>query len=230
MSFQIAIDGPVSAGKGTVSRLVADRLGLLYVDTGAMYRAVAYRALEKGISLGDESSLGKLINQIHIELKRPTPETADGRLVTVLLDGLDVSWQIRTEKIGRAASAIANFKLVRQVLVKIQQQIALNQNIIMEGRDITSVVLPNADLKIYMTANQVVRAKRRHLEQLIKGQDITFEEVLESLVSRDRENISRKESPLKIMPDAWVIDTSDLAIPQVVAIICSRAELLLDRH
>lgn len=224
--LQIAIDGPVAAGKGTVSRLVADRLGLLYIDTGAMYRAVAYQALKEKIDWDDEPGLVKIIKNHTLELQTPKGKKKDGRLTTVILDGRDVSWEIRTELVGKGASQIANHKLVRKALVALQQKIAKANNVVMEGRDITSVVLPKAQLKIYLTANDIVRAKRRHLELLVRGEDITFEEVYQQLIARDKENMQRKESPLKIVPDAWVIDTSDLAIPQVVSIICSRAQTL----
>ncbi|MBU0979016.1 MAG: (d)CMP kinase [Patescibacteria group bacterium] len=226
MSFQIAIDGPVSAGKGTVSRLVADRLGLLYVDTGAMYRAVAFKALENHVSWDDEADLVKLIQDTKIELERPTAKTADGRLVTVLLDRQDVSWQIRTEKIGQGASVVSTHKLVRQALVKIQQQIAQGQDVVMEGRDITSVVLPKANFKIYLTASPVVRAKRRHLDQLTKGHDMTYDEIYHNLVKRDKDDTQRQASPLLIVPGAWVIDSSDYSIMQVVDLIVDKAKII----
>jgi CMP/dCMP kinase len=224
MSFQIAIDGPVAAGKGTVSRLVADRLKLLYVDTGAMYRVVAFKALESDISWDDEPGLFKMIEQTNIRLEQPSEKTADGRLVTVLLDGEDVSWQIRTEKIGKGASAVSRHPLVRKALVKVQQKIAEDQDVVMEGRDITSVVLPNADLKIYLTANPRTRAKRRHMEVIKIKPQVTLEEVESNLRKRDEDDQNRVADPLQIVSDAWVLDSTEYNITQVVEQITDRVE------
>jgi CMP/dCMP kinase len=220
--FQIAIDGPVAAGKGTVSRLVADRLGYLYIDTGAMYRALAYKARQGEINLTSEDSLVKLLQSTVIELHLPTDDQSDSRLSTVLLDGEDVSWQIRTEQCGKDASDISASLGVRQEMVALQQQLAQEQSVVMEGRDITTVVLPNANLKVYLTAHPLVRAKRRHLQLLVRGIDVPFEQVYEELVQRDKDNIERAHGSLMIHPEALVIDTSDLAILQVVDIITSR--------
>jgi len=225
-SFQIAIDGPVAAGKGTVSRLVAERLGFLYVDTGAMYRATALLGERHKIALDDEVSLVKLINKAKIEMRNPTNGEKDGRLTTLLLNDEDVSWAIRTEKMSKGSSAVAVLPLVRKALVKKQQQIALGQDVVMEGRDITYRVLPNADLKIYLTASDEVRAKRRQLQLQIRGQDIEFEKVYSEMIKRDKQDMGRKSDPLKIVPEAWVLDTSTLEIDHVVAMIVEKVKIM----
>lgn len=226
-TFQVAIDGPVAAGKGTVSRLLADRLKLLYVDTGAMYRVVAYLGLQHKIDLDQEDLLLPLVQQTQITLRNPVGPEIDGRLTTVLVDDQDVSWAIRTEKVSQGASKVAVHPKIREELVKKQQQIADQQDVVMEGRDITFKVLPNADLKIYLTANNTVRAKRRHFDLLTKGVDVEFNEVYQDLIQRDERDINRAIDPLQQVKDAWVIDTSDLSIPQVVSLITAKARMLM---
>ncbi len=226
MPFHIAIDGPVAAGKGTVSRLAAERLGFLYVDTGAMYRVTALIAHRQSLSLDNEQSLVTAIEKSVIEMRNPTESERDGRLSTILLDGEDVSWAIRTEEISRDASVVAQLPLVRQALVKKQQEIAQNQDVVMEGRDITYRVLPNAQLKIYLTGSDVVRAKRRHFQLQARGQDASFDEVYKELYERDQRDMSRTTDPLKIVPEAWVVDTSDLSIDNVVEMIAARANVM----
>ncbi len=226
-SFQIAIDGPVAAGKGTVSRLVADELGFLYVDTGAMYRVAALIGLRKKIDLDDANSLAPLIKKAKIFMRNPNSLEQDGRLTTVILENEDVSWKIRTEEVSKGASRVAVHPEIREVLVSKQQAIASTQNVVMEGRDITYRVLPNANLKIFLTANDVVRAKRRHFELLTKGINLEFEEVYKDLQDRDHRDQNRATDPLKIIDDAWVIDTSDLSIKQVVKLITDKVKLML---
>lgn len=229
MPFHIAIDGPVSAGKGTVSRLVAQRLGFLYVDTGAMYRMTAYLALKNKVSPDDEDAVATLVEKSDMQMRNPNEDEQDGRLTTVFLDGEDVSWKIRTEEVSQGSSKVAVHPKVRHILVEKQQKIAENQNIIMEGRDITHRVLPNADLKIFLTANDVVRAKRRHLQLQIKGQDVRFDEIYKDLLERDYRDSNRKTDPLQIVDDAWVVDTSDLEINKVVDLIVARVALLKNK-
>jgi CMP/dCMP kinase len=226
--FQIAIDGPVAAGKGTVSRLVAERLQFLYVDTGAMYRVTALVALEKNVPLTDESALVNLVQNTQIVMRNPSEDERDGRLTTVLVNNIDVSWKIRTEEIGAGSSTTAAHKGVREVLVQKQQEIAQSQNVVMEGRDITYRVLPEAQLKIYLTANDVVRAKRRHLQLQTKGEDISFEEVFSQLTKRDYQDTHRVTDPLQVVEGAWVIDSSDLSIEQVVDLITSKARIMME--
>lgn len=224
--FHIAIDGPVSAGKGTVSRLVAEELGFLYVDTGAMYRVAALIATQAGVSLEDETSVAEMVKKAKIEMHNPTADEKDGRLTTVKVDGIDVSWKIRTEEMSLGSSQVAKFPEVRKVLVKKQQEIAVDKSVIMEGRDITYRVLPEADLKIFLMAGDVVRAKRRHLQYQTKGMSISFEEVYEKLLQRDTQDTTRAADPLQITEDAWVIDSSDLTIEQVVDLIVAKVRVM----
>ncbi|OGJ37248.1 MAG: cytidylate kinase [Candidatus Pacebacteria bacterium RIFCSPLOWO2_01_FULL_47_12] len=224
--FHLAIDGPVAAGKGTVSRLVADRLAFLYVDTGAMYRVAAFLALEAGANLADEAVVTGLIAQVTIEMHNPLVAEKDGRLTTVVLNGDDVSWKIRTEAISAGASTVAAHPKVRAILVKKQQAIAKNQDVVMEGRDITYRVLPEAQLKIFLTGSDVIRATRRHLQLLTRGQDITYAAVLAGIKQRDDQDIHRVTDPLKKIPEAWEIDTSELSIEQVVDVIVARVQVM----
>lgn len=224
--FHIAIDGPVSAGKGTVSRLVAEKLGYLYVDTGAMYRVAALIATEAEVSLDDENAVVALIKKASIDMHNPTEDEKDGRLTTVKVDGEDVSWKIRTEEMSLGSSQVAKLPEVRKVLVEKQQKIAKGKNVIMEGRDITYRVLPDADLKVFLMAGDVVRAKRRHLQYQTKGMNISFDEVYEKLLQRDKQDTTRAVDPLQIVDDAWVIDSSDLTIGQVVDLIVAKVRVM----
>lgn len=224
--FQIAIDGPVAAGKGTVSRLVADRLGFLYVDTGAMYRVTGLLAERADLSHTDIPAIVAEVERAEIKMRNPNEEEKDGRLTTVFVDDEDVSWAIRTEKIGDWASRVAAYPEVRKVLVAKQQQIAQSQNVVMEGRDITYRVLPEAQLKIYLTANEIVRAKRRQFQLQTRGMTAEYDEVYEDLIERDKRDRERVTDPLKIVPDAWLIDSSDLSIDQVVDSIVGKAKMM----
>lgn len=226
-SFQIAIDGPVAAGKGTISRLLAQQLGFLYVDTGAMYRATALLALREGINLDDEDRVVALLEKSKLEMRNPLPpKETDGRLTTVILDGEDVSWAIRTQKCGDGSSKVAVLPKLRRVLVKKQQEIAASQNVVMEGRDITFRVLPDAKLKIFLTASIEARAERRHTQYLSKGVNISIEEVIQEIKERDERDMQRDTDPLHIVPDAWVIDTSNLEIEEVVKLIAEKVDSL----
>lgn len=227
--YQIAIDGPVSAGKGTVSRLVADRLGFLYVDTGAMYRLTALLAQRHNVDFDQEDAIVDLLKYVEIDIRQPSDQEKDGRLTTVLLDGEDVSWAIRTESVSQGASKVAVHPKVRANLVEKQQLIAQKRDVVMEGRDITYRVLPDAQLKIYLTANDVVRAKRRHFQLQTRGESMTFDEVYTELIKRDKQDSERKTDPLQITDDAWVIDTSDLSIEQVVDLIVAKARIIQEQ-
>lgn len=228
--FHIAIDGPVAAGKGTISRLVADRLGFLYVDTGAMYRVTAWLGLEHNVPWDDEAALVELIEKTTIEMRNPSSTEKDGRLTTVIVNGEDVSWKIRTEEVSKGASIVAAHPDVRKILVEKQKLVAKGQNVVMEGRDITYAVLPQAQLKIYLTAGETVRARRRHLQLLTKGTNISFEEVYTQLLKRDELDMNRTTDPLKIVPSAWVIDTSDLSIEHVVELIVAKVAVMRENH
>ncbi|NCN03928.1 MAG: (d)CMP kinase [Candidatus Pacebacteria bacterium] len=228
MNFHIAIDGPVAAGKGTISRLVAERLGYLYVDTGAMYRMTALLAVRNNIDATDEDAIANLVEKSKMEMRSPSEEEKDGRLSTIILDGEDVSWKIRTEQVSLGASKVAKLPKVRKILVQKQQEIAKDQSVIMEGRDITYRVLPNADLKIFLTGSDIIRARRRLTQLLTKGEDVSFEQILKDLVKRDKQDMTRNADPLKIVDDAIVIDTSDLSIQQVAEIITSKAHVMIE--
>lgn len=218
MSIQIAIDGPVAAGKGTVSKLLAEKLNILYVDTGAMYRALAYFVKNQGIDYQDEpkvcASLKKYKPEVHLE--SPVAEKKDGRLVTVLLNGKDISWAIRTEEISHGVSVITQYKCVRQYMVPQQQALASKVSVIMEGRDITFKVLPNANLRIYLDANEDIRAQRRYKQYLEKGESTTLEQVKKDIRDRDYRDMHRKLDPLQIVDGVWHLDTSEIDIPEVV--------------
>lgn len=224
--FHLAIDGPVAAGKGTVSRLAADRLNFLYVDTGAMYRVAAFLAIEEGVDLSEETAVTELVSHATIEMHNPLEAEKDGRLTTVIVNGVDVSWKIRTEAISAGSSKVAAHPKVREILVKKQQAIAAGQNVVMEGRDITYRVLPDAQLKIFLTGSDIIRATRRHLQLQTRGEDVSHEEVLQGIQQRDEQDLHRATDPLKKIPEAWEIDTSELSIEQVVDMIVTRVEVL----
>ncbi|HSW89470.1 MAG TPA: (d)CMP kinase [Patescibacteria group bacterium] len=223
-NFQIAIDGPVAAGKGTVSRLVAQRLGFLYVDTGAMYRVACLLALRANIPLEDETSVVQVVKQHKISMHTPTADEQDGRLTTVLIDNEDVSWKIRTVEVSRGVPIVAAHKALRIELVRQQQDIAKAQSVVMEGRDITFRVLPDADMKIFLTATDTERARRRHVELLAKGEDVTFEQVHADLLERDSRDMERDVDPLHVVEGAQVIDTSTLSIEEVVDLIVAHVK------
>ena len=227
-TFQIAIDGPVAAGKGTTAKLVAQRLGCLYVDTGAMYRALTLYVQRKEIDLGNETEVVTILqtDKPKVELQVPRDEEKDGRLCTVLLNGEDVSWKVRAEDVSKGVSVITQYGGVRDLITPLAQQIAATQDVVMEGRDITSVVLPNADMLIYMDADAMERAKRRHRELLMRGEDITLEMVHQDLVERDERDSRRAIAPLKKVPGAWILDTTGMSIDQVAEVIVARVEAL----
>jgi len=228
--FQIAIDGPVAAGKGTVSRLLAEKLNFLYVDTGAMYRAAALLAIQNNIDFDQEDKVVTLIAQSTLEMRNPEGDKeADGRLTTLILNGKDVSWAIRTTKCSDGASKVATLAKVRQILVEKQKKIAETQNVVMEGRDITFKVLPDADLKIFLTADLEIRAKRRHLQYLTKGIDKSIEEVIKEVQERDQRDMTRKIDPLHPTADSWILDSSHLSIEEVVNLIAEKVNTMIKK-
>lgn len=220
--MQIAIDGPVAAGKSTIAKLLASQLKMTYIDTGAMYRTLALAAQIADIDWDNGPALAKLAHQIKIRLARPTGDKKDGRPVSVYLNEEDVSWKIRESKIGEGASKVGIFPEVRKVLVKLQQQMCDGKRVVMEGRDIGSKVLPNADLKIFMIADQAerVKRKRKHLKQI--GETLTKKQVRADLIARDTREMTREVDPLRPTLDAWQLDTTDLSIEQVVAKIIKK--------
>ena len=220
-NLQIAIDGPVAAGKGTVSKLLAEQLDILYVDTGAMYRAITYFVKTQDIAFEEEDVVCAYImsKKPQITLSKPKGEEKDGRLVTVLLNGEDISWKIRTEEISRGVAIVTRYKCIRDYMVPQQQRLAQTSPVIMEGRDITTRVLPHADLKIYLDASEEVRAQRRFQEVLVKGELTTPDQVSQDLKERDYRDMHRDIDPLIKAPGVWVLDTTSYSIPQVVNLI-----------
>jgi cytidylate kinase len=208
----IAIDGPAGAGKSTVSRRLARELGLRYLDTGAMYRAVALKALRKGISLADGDAVADLMQQTTIDF-------GDGDPQAVLLDGVDVSDAIRTPEMSEAASKISTSTPVRRALVRRQQAMVEAGSVVLEGRDATTVIAPHADVKVYMTASLEERARRRSLELGDRGLPVRFETVRTQLEHRDHRDITRDDSPLTVAPGAHIVETAGRTIDEVVAAI-----------
>jgi cytidylate kinase len=216
----VAIDGPAGSGKSTVARRVAALLGYIYLDSGAMYRAVALKALERKVPLGDEAAAEALASETHIELKAPTPEQeAAGLKNRVFLDGREVTEKIRTADVAQAASRLATIAGVRQVLVSEQQRAGQGGGAVMEGRDIGTVVFPNAELKIFLDASPETRAQRRWKEHQEKGDNMTLLEVLQEVRERDKRDRERKVSPLVRAKDAVLLDNTAMGIEETARLI-----------
>lgn len=209
-SLIIAIDGPVGAGKSTAARLLAQRLGYRYIDSGAMYRALSWKALQAGLDLGDERSLQRLADETSIVF-----EPAGDREL-ILVDGQEVTRQIREREVEQASSKLSTHPNVRSVMVAQQRRMATQGGVVMDGRDIGTVVFPTADLKFYLTARLEVRAKRRSLEAQATGAIRRVDELAEEIKVRDARDMSRRASPLRKAAEAITIDTSDLSVSQVV--------------
>jgi len=218
----ITIDGPVASGKSTIGYLLAQKLGYLYLDTGAMYRAVTWAALTRGVPVEDERAVTALAEGLHIDITRPTVD--DGRQYTVLADGEDVTWDIRRPEVDASVSVVSAYPGVRRAMVAHQRRIAAAGRVIMVGRDIGSVVLPDADLKLYLDATPQERARRRWLERQARGESVTYEEVLAMMLRRDEIDSHRAVSPLRVPDGAVVIDTTGLTIDEVLALILRRIE------
>lgn len=211
----IAIDGPAASGKSTVGEALAERLDYLYLDTGVMYRAVTWAALKRDISVEDEEALTRLAEQLDIKITDATQD--DGRQYTVLVDSVDVTWAIRTSVVDAHVSTVSAHPGVRRALVPKQRHVALEEPVVMVGRDIGTVVLPDADLKIYLDATVEERARRRWEEVQERGKtDVGYQDVLESMRRRDRIDTNRDVSPLRPAEDAVIIDTTDLSVSEVV--------------
>lgn len=208
--INIAIDGPAGAGKSTIAKRLAKELGYIYVDTGAMYRAMAYYFLKNHISAEDENRIAAACEHVDITIRYQDGEQQ------VILNGENVNGVIRNEKVGNMASSTSVYPVVRKKLVELQQQLAVKENVIMDGRDIGTVVLPNADVKIYLTASSKVRAKRRYEELTSKGEVCDLEQIEQDIIDRDYRDMNRETSPLKQADDAVLLDSSDLDIDGVV--------------
>ena len=213
----IAIDGPASAGKSTIGRLLAQELGYLYFDTGVMYRAVTLAALQRGIEIADEGQVTELANQVRIDVSLPTIE--DGRQYTVCVDAEDVTWDLRLPEVDQNVSPVSAYAGVRAALTKQQRRIGQQGNVVMVGRDIGTVVLPDAQLKIYLDAAVETRAKRRYLENTQRGQQCRYEDILRDMCRRDKIDSERDAAPLRPADDAVLIDSTELTIAEVMQLI-----------
>ncbi|WP_027107502.1 (d)CMP kinase [Lacticigenium naphthae] len=208
--MRIAIDGPASSGKSTVAKILADELNMIYVDTGAMYRALTYMALKNGVDITNQTELVDLIHSIKISFER----TKGGQHVKV--NGDYITEQIRRSDVTAAVSTVAAHPYVRNELVKQQRLMAADQSVVMDGRDIGTVVFPDAEVKIYLNASVEERAMRRHKENVEKGMESSLEELTKEIKERDHKDMTRKVSPLKQAEDAILVDTTSLSIKEVV--------------
>lgn len=204
MSIAVAIDGPVGAGKSSIAKECAKRLGFIYVDTGALYRCIGLFCDRNGVNIDDASRVEAALSHITLDVK------IKNGTQHVYLNGYDVSEEIRLPEISMAASKVSAIPAVREYLLRFQRDMAASQNVIMDGRDIGTVVLPNAEVKIYLTADAEVRAKRRYDELIAKGNNVTFESVLADLNQRDHNDMTREIAPLKQADDAVLADTTKL--------------------
>ncbi|MBR0351816.1 MAG: (d)CMP kinase [Oscillospiraceae bacterium] len=217
--YSIAIDGPSGAGKSSMARTIAEKYGFIYVDTGAIYRTVGLAAHRRGISCSDEPAIAKLLPELKIEMKYDG--SGEQRMY---LDGEDVSSDIRLPEISICASDVSALPAVREFLLEMQRSMARTNNVIMDGRDIGTVVLPDADVKIFLTASSAARARRRLLQLMEKGINADFDKVLEEIEYRDNQDSSREVAPLRAADDAVLVDTSDIGIEETVALLSSIIE------
>lgn len=216
----IAIDGPAGAGKSTVSKMLSRRLGLRYLDTGAMYRCLAYQALKAGLTIEQGEEAAALLDSVNIEFGLGEPQP-------VFVNGVEVTSEIRTPEIGEAASALSQYTPVRIKMVERQKDLVAHGGVILEGRDVTTVVAPNATLKIYMTASLEERAKRRLGEFSAKGVEGSFQDVRSQIQNRDHRDINRDDSPLKVADDAVIVETAEHTPEEVCDIIVRHLERVL---
>lgn len=218
MPLNIAMDGPVGAGKSTIADAVAQRLSILHLDTGAMYRALGVTALDRGLDVQNEQAMVTLACGVQVAVRYE-----QGKQRT-LVDGVDVTDRLRTEQVSMAASTVGKYLGVRQQMVRIQQSLAKTTPMLVDGRDICLRVLPDADVKIYLTASAEERAKRRWKDLQLKGSGETYEQVLTELIKRDEQDMNREVDPLRPTPDAVIVDTTGMTFEQVVDHIVAIAE------
>ena len=214
MGFKVAIDGPAGAGKSTVAKRTAREEGFIYVDTGAMYRAVALYLLSAGADTGSEEDCRKYLDQINVTIRHDENGTQQ-----VILNGEDVSGRIRTQEVSDAASRTSSYPSVREKLLSLQRSLAEEADVLMDGRDIGTVILPDAELKIYLTADARIRAKRRYNELIQAGQEADFDTVLKEITLRDERDMNREIAPLKKAEDAILVDSGNMTIGEEVAVI-----------
>lgn len=206
----VAVDGPAGSGKGTVTKKIEEELGFLNLDTGATYRCVSLQTLREGVKIENEDEIVRIANDIDIKIDNT------GNKDIILLNGEDVSKEIRTKEVTAIVSQVSSIIPVREKMVEVQRNLAKGKNVIVEGRDIGTVVFPNADIKIYLDASEEIRAKRRYEENKQNGIDTTYEEVLENVKMRDYNDMHKKVGALKKADDAVVIDSTELSIEEVV--------------
>lgn len=218
MSYCVAIDGPAGAGKSTIAKQIAKRMNLVYVDTGAMYRAMAVFMLREHVDPKDTDAISRKCEEAQITIRYENGEQV------VYLNGENVNAFLRTEETGNMASVISPCKAVRRKLVRLQHELAETTDVIMDGRDIGTCVLPNADVKIYLTASSRVRAKRRYDELTAKGETCDLEEIEKDIIERDERDMTREESPLRQAEDAVLVDTSNMSIEDVIQTIIAICE------
>lgn len=216
--FNIAIDGPAGAGKSTIAKEVARRLGFVYVDTGAMYRTMALHFIRSGIDPKDEQAVAASCRDVDVSLRY------ENGVQQVLLGGENVTGLIRIEEVGNMASATSVYKPVREKLVELQQALARRENVVMDGRDIGTCVLPDAPAKIYLTASSAVRAGRRYKELVEKGVECDLAEIERDIIDRDYRDMNRENSPLRQAEDAVLVDSSCMTVEQVIAAILEAAK------
>ena len=216
--MNIAIDGPAGAGKSSIAKLVAERLSFIYIDTGAMYRTMALYFMNRGINTKDQMLVESRCEEIDIRIHYENGEQQ------IFLNGENVSVEIREEQVGNEASVVASYGKVREKLVALQRSMAASSDVIMDGRDIGTVVLPDADVKIYLTASSAVRAERRYKELTEKGAVCDLKKIEEDIKIRDYQDMNREISPLKQAEDAVLVDSSDMTIDQVIEEIISIVE------
>ena len=205
----VAIDGPAGTGKGTVAKLISERLDFVYIDTGAMYRCITLKMIRENISLNEEEKIKDLLERTKITFKNLSDKQH------VYLDGEDVSDLIRRPNVNELVSPVSAIKIIRIKMVELQRKLGEEGNVIMEGRDITTVVFPNAEVKIYLDAKLEIRAERRYKELVERGNNVTYEDTLESIRKRDKNDMEKEMGALKIAEDAVVIDTSNMTIEEV---------------
>ena len=210
----ISIDGPAASGKSTIGNLIANTLGYICLDTGIMYRAVTSQALKEGLDISDEESISQLAERIDIDILPSSSD--DGRQFDVIICGADHSWEIRSNDVNQNVSEVSVYPRVRSAMTELQRSIAKKGKIVMIGRDIGTVVLPQADLKIYLEASAEVRAQRRYIEDLARGKKICFDDVLNSIKHRDELDSGRALAPLKPADDAVIVDSDRMTVYEVV--------------
>ena len=215
MGYNVAIDGPAGAGKSTIAKLVAKEKGYIYVDTGAMYRALAIHFLKKGVAPENTGDVINACRDADVSIRY------ESGVQQVYLNGANVTGELRTEEVGNMASRTSAIPEVREKLLELQRTLARENDVIMDGRDIGTNILPDADVKIYLTASVETRAKRRYNELKEKGEDCDLEQIAQDIKERDERDMNRDTAPLKKTEDAILVDSSDMTIPEVVSEICS---------